>query len=182
LDIGCGTGNFSIKLAKKGCQVTGIDISQPMLDKAAEKAEKLNLDINFKKGDALNLEFEDDHFDSVFSMAAVEFIKELETAFAEMKRVVKPGGKILLGTIRKDSDWGRLYQKQAEKDDSIFSDAIFRNPEDFKVLDQENLIKVKECLFIPPDLPEQKINWEQENRLGQKKKGGFICGLWEIKK
>ncbi|MGM0502924.1 MAG: class I SAM-dependent methyltransferase [Bacillota bacterium] len=70
LDIGCGTGNFSIKLAEKGCQVTGIDISEPMLEKAAEKAMQ------------------------------------------KMKRVVKPGGKILLGTIRKESNWGRLYQKQ----------------------------------------------------------------------
>ncbi|MFN2341525.1 MAG: class I SAM-dependent methyltransferase [Halanaerobium sp.] len=181
LDIGCGTGNFSIKLAKKGCQVTGIDISQPMLDKAAKKSEKLNLDINFKKGDALNLEFEDNQFDSVFSMAAIEFIKDLETAFKEMKRVVKTGGKILLGTIRKNSDWGRFYEKQAEKDNSIFSDAIFRDPKDLEALDQDSLIKVKECLYIPPTSPEEKINWDEENRLAAKKKGGFICALWEIK-
>ncbi|MFW5873530.1 MAG: class I SAM-dependent methyltransferase [Bacillota bacterium] len=181
LDIGCGTGNFSIKLAKMGCKVTGIDISQPMLEEAEKKAEKLNLDINFKKGDVLNLEFDDNKFDSVFSMAAIEFIKDLETAFKEIKRVVKPGGKILLGTIRKDSDWGRLYEKQAQKEDSVFRDAIFREPEDLEKLDRDNIIKLKECLYISPDISEEKINWDTENSLADKKKGGFICALWENK-
>ncbi len=181
LDIGCGTGNFSIKLAKMGCKVTGIDISQPMLEEAEKKAEKLNLDINFKKGDVLNLEFDDNKFDSVFSMAAIEFIKDLETAFKEIKRVVKPGGKILLGTIRKDSDWGRLYEKQAQKEDSVFRDAIFREPEDLEKLDRDNIIKIKECLYISPDISEEKINWDTENSLADKKKGGFICALWENK-
>ena len=77
-----------------------------MLEKAAEKAEKLNLTINFKKGNALNLEFEDDHFDSVFSMAAIEFIKDLETAFKEMKRVVKPGGVVASLDLSKPIYWG----------------------------------------------------------------------------
>ena len=89
LDVGCGTGNFSIKLAQKGCQVTGIDISKPMLEKAVEKAKKLNLDIDFKKANVVNLEFEDNHFDSIFSMAAVEFIDDPKKAMREMKRVVK---------------------------------------------------------------------------------------------
>lgn len=181
LDVGCGTGNFSIKLAQKGCEVTGIDISKPMLEKAAKKAKKLNLDIDFKKANIVNLEFEDNHFDSVFSMAAVEFIEDLEKAMQEMKRVVKPGGKILLGTIRKESVWGRVYQKQAQKEDSVFGDATFREPEDLEKLDKENLIQIKECLFIPPDSAEEKINWEEENRLAGKKKGGFICALWKIK-
>jgi ubiquinone/menaquinone biosynthesis C-methylase UbiE len=181
LDVGCGTGNFSIKLAQKGCEVIGIDISKPMLEKAAKKADQLNLAINFKKADVLNLEFEDNHFDAVFSMAAVEFIEDLKKAIQEMKRVVKPGGKILLGTIRRDSDWGRLYQKQSQNDESVFSDAIFREPKDLKKLDKDNFVKVKECLFIPPNSSEEKINWNQENRLAGKKKGGFICALWKIK-
>lgn len=181
LDLGCGTGNFSIKLAQKGCQVTGIDISETMLERAAEKANKLDLDINFIKTDALNLEFEANHFDSVFSMAALEFIEDLKKAVQEMKRVVKPGGKILLGTIRKESDWGRLYQKQAQKEKSVFGHATFREPEELEKLDKNNLIQIKECLFIPPDCPDEKINWEEENRLAGKKKGGFICALWKIK-
>jgi len=181
LDIGCGTGNFSIKLAKKGAKVVGIDVSEPMLAKARKKSENNNLNIDFQKGDATKLKFADNSFDAVFSMAALEFIKDLKKAFNEMKRVVKPGGKILLGTITKDADWGRIYQKQAEKEDSVFNDAEFKNPEDLEKLDQKNLIKTKECLFIGPDTSEEKINWKEEKRLAAKKRGGFFCTLWKVK-
>ncbi len=182
LDIGCGTGNFSIKLAKRGCKVIGIDISQVMLEEAKKKAKNNNLNINFQKGNALNLDFANNSFDSVFSMTAIEFIEDLEKAFKEMKRVVKPGGKIMLGTIRKNSDWGKLYEKQGQKKDSVFSDAIFREVEDIEKLDKDNLIKTKECLYISPDIPEEKINWDEENRLSSDKDGGFFCTLWKIKK
>jgi len=181
LDIGCGTGNFSIKLAKKGAEVVGIDVSEAMLAKARKKAEKKNLNIKFYKNDVTSLDFEDNSFDAVFSMAAVEFIDDIKKAFKEMKRVVKPGGKILLGTITKDSDWGEIYQKQAEKEDSVFNDAEFKNPEDLEKLDRKNLIKTKECLFVGPDTPEEKINWEEEKRLAGEKKGGFFCTLWKVK-
>lgn len=182
LDIGCGTGNFTIKLAQKGCKVTGIDISSPMLEKAVEKAEKLNLDINFKKEDAVQLNFAANSFDGVISMTAIEFIEDLKKAFDEMKRVVKPAGKILLGSIRGNSDWSRLYKKRAQRKDSVFSHAIFRELEDLKKLDEENLVQTKECLYISPATVKEKINWEEEKSLAKEKRGGFICALWKIKK
>lgn len=181
LDIGCGTGNFSIKLAEKGAEVVGIDVSEPMLAKARKKAENKNLNIKFYKKDVTNLDFADNSFDAVFSMAAVEFIDNLEKAFNEIKRVVKPGGKILLGTITKDSEWGKIYQKQAEKEDSVFNNAEFKNPEDLEELDRENLIKTKECLFVGPNTPDEKVNWKEEKRLTGEKKGGFFCILWQVK-
>jgi len=57
LDIGCGTGRHSIELTKRGYQVTGVDLSDSMLQKAKEKAAALNLTINFQKQDARNLPF-----------------------------------------------------------------------------------------------------------------------------
>jgi ubiquinone/menaquinone biosynthesis C-methylase UbiE len=57
LDIGCGTGRHSIELTKRRYQVTGVDLSDSQLKRAKEKAEKLNLKIDFRKHDARNLPF-----------------------------------------------------------------------------------------------------------------------------
>ena len=61
LDMGCGTGNFSIKLAEKGCHVTGADISDEMLKIARKKASKLNHEIEFFNMEKKSLSFEDEH-------------------------------------------------------------------------------------------------------------------------
>lgn len=60
LDVGCGTGRHSIELTKRGYSVTGIDLSDSMLEKAREKAEKQHLKIDFLKQDARNLPFENE--------------------------------------------------------------------------------------------------------------------------
>lgn len=182
LDVGCGTGNFSIKLAQKGCKVTGIDISEKMLHIARKKAKMAGLNIEFKKVDVYDLDFIDESFDAVFSMAAFEFIKEPKKAFDEMYRVLKTGGQLLIGTINKDSSWGRLYMEQAQKDpDSIFRFADFKTLIELENLDKKHLMKSGECLFIPPDAPDDKISQEEEKRLAKTERGGFICALWKKK-
>jgi len=58
IDIGCGTGRHSIELTKRGYQMTGIDLSETLLQKAREKAKVNNLQIDFQHHDARNLPFE----------------------------------------------------------------------------------------------------------------------------
>ncbi|MFA5164012.1 MAG: class I SAM-dependent methyltransferase [Candidatus Omnitrophota bacterium] len=60
LDIGCGTGRHAIELAKRGYQVTGIDLSESQLKRAREKAKEQGVKIDFRKHDARNLPFEGD--------------------------------------------------------------------------------------------------------------------------
>jgi ubiquinone/menaquinone biosynthesis C-methylase UbiE len=95
LDIGCGTGNFSIKLAKKGCKVSGIDLSDKMLILAREKAEKENVPISYYNMSVYDLNFPDQHFDAVFSMATFGFnIKEEEISMQkeeELSKIERPG-------------------------------------------------------------------------------------------
>ena len=61
LDIGCGTGRHSIELTKRGYKVTGIDLSDSLLAKAREKAEKQGLKVDFMKYDARNLPFNNEY-------------------------------------------------------------------------------------------------------------------------
>jgi len=179
LDVGCGTGNFSIKLAKLGVKVVGIDISEEMLKIAREKAKRLGLQIEFVKMDVYSLQFPSDHFDGVFSMATFEFIHEPKRAFEEMMRVLKPSGHLLIGTINKDSPWGELYEERAKQDPtSVFRHASFKTEKDLEELDPKNLVKIAKCVFIPPNASEEQLNWDEEKRLSKTQRGGFIVALW----
>ncbi len=179
LDAGCGTGNFSMKLAGLGCQVTGIDISHDMLQIAERKNLQLPK-ISYRQMDLYDLDFPDSCFDGVFSMAAFEFVHEPQRAFDELYRVLKPGGKLLIGTINGDSPWGELYKEMAENDEnSVFRKAHFIGPEVLARLNPGQLLANRGSLFIPPGLPEEEYNLLNEEQLQGVNSPGFIMALWQ---
>lgn len=178
LDVGCGTGNFSIKLAEMGCKVVGIDKSGEMLNKAKQKSKDKGLNIEFYTMDIYDINFPDESFDGVFSMAAFEFIKEPKKAYNEMHRVLKKGGPLLIGTINRDSKWGELYISKEFQENSIFKYADFKSMDDLKSLDIEGVANSGESLFIPPNTEEKDITMDLERKLSTSENGGFISVLW----
>ncbi|HSH36076.1 class I SAM-dependent methyltransferase [Schnuerera sp.] len=179
LDVGCGTGNFSIKLAEMGCKVVGIDISEQMLNKARKKSKDKGLDIEFHSMDIYNINFPNESFDGVFSMAAFEFIKEPQKAYDEMYRVLKKNGNLLIGTINRDSKWGELYLSKPFQENSVFKYADFKSMDDLKSWNIKEVVDSGECLFIPPNIEEKDISIELEKQLSSSERGGFICALWK---
>jgi ubiquinone/menaquinone biosynthesis C-methylase UbiE len=181
LDVGCGTGNFSVKLAQRGHRVVGIDVSAAMLHVAAKKREAEALTVEFAHMDAHRLGFDDASFDGVLAMATLEFLANPEQALEEMFRAVKPGSPIVVGTINRDSDWGRLY-KSPQFEMTVFRHARLKTPEEMRQLKPEHLVRVQECLFISPDVDVECLEGAQERkrerRQKQGKRGGFVCLLW----
>ena len=103
IDIACGTGRHSIELTKRGYRVTGIDLSDSMLARAREKAEKLNLKIDFQKHDARNLSFEGE-FDVAIMLCEGGFslMETDEMNFEILKnvtKVLKTEGKLIFTTL-----------------------------------------------------------------------------------
>lgn len=180
LDVGCGSGNFSIKLAKAGFDVTGVDMSDKMLDKARLKIKNLNLSVKFLQGDVLNLNFADNTFDIVISMAAFEFIEDTTSALREMLRVAKPSAPVIVGTINRDSPWGKLYLEKALNGHDLFKHAFFKCPDDFKKLLPEYLKTFRQCLFLPPDTKPEDVSHELDMRLSKVNNGGFFCAKWAM--
>lgn len=178
LDAGCGTGNFSLKLAEMGVEVTGIDISEEMLSLARIKTGEAGYPVMYRKGDLYDLPFEDESFDAVFSMAAFEFIKEPRKAFDELMRVTKKGGTLLIGTIHGDSPWGELYQTEEFKEKTVFKHADFKTMDAMVDLCPEKVIDKGSCLFMPPTAPEEDFCWKVENSLSKTERGGYICLMW----
>jgi len=99
LEVGCASGFTSCMIAKEyGCQVTGIDISEVLISKAQDRAERMGLsNIRFQVADARHLPFDDDSFDAVFGVALVALIPKKEEVLQEFMRITKQGGSV--GTL-----------------------------------------------------------------------------------
>ncbi len=96
IEIGAGTGYFSLNLMRAGLieKLTATDISQGMLDRLAKTATGLDLDVECVACDAEQLPFADRTFDLVLGHAVLHHLPDLEQAFTEFCRVLKPGGTL----------------------------------------------------------------------------------------
>ena len=92
LDVATGTGDLAVELARRGCEVTGSDFSERMLELAREKAP----DIRFEHGNALALPYDDDTFAAATVGFGARNFSDLPRGLAEMARVVRPGGRVVI--------------------------------------------------------------------------------------
>ncbi len=95
LEVGVGTGK-NIPFYPDGIDMTAIDFSENMLEKAKFKAETLKKNINFIHMDAQNMDFKDNTFDSVFTTCVFCSVPDPVKGLMEIKRVCKPDGKIIM--------------------------------------------------------------------------------------
>lgn len=179
LDAGCGTGRFSLKMALLGHQVTGIDLSQPMLAYAREKAAFAEMPLTFHAMNIYDLDFPDNHFDGVVSMALFEFIQDDQRALAELFRVLKPGGYLMIGTITKDSAWGMQYLRQSVRPDSVFHEANFKTAKEMASYYPKRLLAQQDAVYVPPNAEGDALTLENEVRLSKTETGAFTCLLWQ---
>ncbi|WP_205410992.1 class I SAM-dependent methyltransferase [Halorussus rarus] len=107
LDVGCGTGVVSLLLARLGHDVVGVDLAPAMLDRARAKARRADREIAFLRGDAEALAVPDDAFGLVAARHLVWTLPNPAKALREWRRIVEPGGRVLLveGYWDHDEPW-----------------------------------------------------------------------------
>ena len=100
LDIATGTGDFAILAARRlqPLHITGADISEGMIEVGRRKVEKMGLQerISFERQDCTALSYPDNHFDAVTVAYGARNFAHLDTALSEMRRVLRPGGHLLI--------------------------------------------------------------------------------------
>jgi SAM-dependent methyltransferase len=143
IEIGIGTGRFAAPL---GIQ-KGIEPSSAM----AEAARKKGLEV--LPGVAENLPFRDEEFDHVLMVTTVCFLDDMDQAFSEVHRVLRPDGLFVAGFIDRESPLGRQYLQR--KDKSVFyKDAVFYSvPEIVEHMRQAGFdqFDFRQTLFTPLD-------------------------------
>jgi ubiquinone/menaquinone biosynthesis C-methylase UbiE len=110
LDMGCGTGRFTVPLAERVKSVSGLDLSPMMLATARKKLADRGLAADLREGDMAALPFPDATFDVVVCMLAMMHIPrtDRQQVFHEVARVLRPGGRLVLGV--KNTVFERLFQ------------------------------------------------------------------------
>lgn len=123
LEIGVGSGRFAAPL---GVQV-GVDPSPAMLAYAAERG------IDVVEGTAEQLPFEASSFDFAIVVTTICFVDSPAQMLAEARRVLKPGGRLVIGFIDRDSDMGREYQAH-QSENVFYRDATFYSADEVQQL------------------------------------------------
>ena len=110
LDVATGTGNAAILAAAKGAHVTGLDLTPELFATARERAAAIGLEVEWLEGDAEALPFADASFDRVLSSLGVQFAPRHERVARELVRVLRPGGRFVLGNWTADGMIGRMFR------------------------------------------------------------------------
>lgn len=97
LDAGCGTGEYALWFAAEGARVTAIDLSEGSLAEARSFADRRGMDgVRFEQRSVLDTGFEEDSFDLVYCTGVLHHTPAPFRGFRELRRVLRPGGKILV--------------------------------------------------------------------------------------
>jgi SAM-dependent methyltransferase len=109
LDVGTGTGVVAVTAAQRGARVKGLDLSPVLLEQARLNAHVAGVSVEWQEGDAENLPYPDASFDVVLSEFGHMFAPRPEVAIAEMRRVLRPGGRVAFATWPPEHFIGKMF-------------------------------------------------------------------------
>lgn len=178
LEVGCGTGLYTLWLASEGYNVTGLDISPEMVKYARAKIQKAGKKVTWILDDIHTVLNDLPAYDGILSVTAFEFIPEPENTLRSLYQKVKPGGCLVIGVIAGNNPWSELYRKSAEENpESVFKNARFFSEQEIRNWKIGAEPQIRRALFFPPDIQD----FEKALELEEMAQGnpGFIAARWQ---
>lgn len=171
LDAGCGTGVFTHQLVSTGMNVTGVDESREMLRIAENKPELRT--VRFVRGDIEHIPFDAGSFDRILCGFVIEFIQDAKRIITQLKRVLKPGGILVVSTLNSRGAWA-----ESRKGDPFWDKAIFRSVDDTRKLGLEDATFTY-CVHFPPTARFMLGLRESIGRFRNSNCGAVIVARWQ---
>jgi ubiquinone/menaquinone biosynthesis C-methylase UbiE len=153
LDLGCGDGTYSIAAFQRGARVTGIDISEAMLDSARRRAAACRASIEWRQASAESLPYDSGTFDIVLAVTILCFIRDPLQAVKEVSRVLRPGGRFVIGELGRYSTWALSRRVRGWLRSSRWRDAHFWTVDELQQLLQQAGFRIGAacgCVYYPP--------------------------------
>ena len=177
LEVGCGTGHWSQFFSGYGFEVTGVDVSERMIDVAKNKNIS---NASFQVADGHFLPFTDDSFDLTAAITTLEFVRDADAVLREMIRCTRKPGRILLGVLNRLS---KVNQQRANSPESPYAAARLFSPVELKeFLEPYGQVEMTVGGFVPgqgwliPFAP-----WiDCIARMFGNQKGAFIAAMLEL--
>ena len=149
LDIGCGTGRYSIYFARNGAEVTGVDLTPEMIAVARRKAIESNLDIDFIISDVLDVDLKLNEFDLIFSSLAVTHIRNLSALFGKLQSVLRQNGRIWISEIHPILKMLGANVGYVNGDEFLEIPHYIHRASDFCIAAAENDLEIERLLEFP---------------------------------
>lgn len=153
LDVGCGDGQLAFALAKAGASVSAIDTNARMLEAARQRLEAEAVEGRFVEANAEALPFDTASFDLVTAVTVLCFVNRPDRALAEMARVLKSGGQLVIGELGRYSIWAFWRRLRGWLGHPTWRSANFRSAAELRDLATGVGLAVqttKAAVFYPP--------------------------------
>ena len=134
LDVGCGDGALASELVRRGAIITGLDADPVMIAAARRRTEIEDTQLHLVEGQAERLPFNDAAFDFVVAVTVLCFVRDAERALMEMARVLKPGGRLVIGELGRWNLWAAHRRIRGWLGDPTWRTAMFRTATELRGL------------------------------------------------
>ncbi|TBR71302.1 MAG: class I SAM-dependent methyltransferase [Nevskiaceae bacterium] len=153
LDVGCGDGALVCAAASRGAEATGVDPDPAMLAAARTRADKDGITAAFLEGRIERLPFPDAAFDVVVSITVLCFVPDASASVREMARVLRPGGRLVLGELGRWSLWALVRRLRGWLGSATWKAAHFRTGTELRALAKHaglSVTAIRGAVFYPP--------------------------------
>ncbi len=171
LDVGCGDGDFAVELARRGASVTAIDASPEMIGAAMRRAAQQSVAVTLGVATAQQLPFAAEQFDLVTAITILCFVDDPSSVFREIARVLRPGGRLVIGELGKWSTWAAGRRLRAWLGSPLWRRGRFRTVSELRGLAEKGGLVVGEirgAVFYPRSKLAARLMSPADSALGRR--------------